>query len=138
MKRFLPYLLPVISIIFLIGSILFLDNNNGVTGFTIADTGKYPVNSDVRLEILEGQTIPGDALIVVSLDNREASMKISDFVVKAGGEEKENYEGKATFALGLSEFNIDNKVEKGNHAVGVKLVYKDSVIFESNSEVDVG
>jgi len=137
MKRFLPYLVPVISVFLIIGLFLFLDDSN-ITGFTIANPGTYVINSEVKLEILEDQTIPGDALIVVNIDDREASMQISEFIVKAGGEEKENYEGESLYVLQLSDFDIDNEVSKGNYVLGTRLEYQGGLISESSTEITAG
>lgn len=138
MKRFLPYLLPVISIVFLISLFLTLDDTSSPTGFVVADGNRYSVNSEVKLEIFEGEKMYGDALMVVSLDDREASMKISDFVVKAGGELKEVYEGEALYVLQISDFDIDNTLEEGEHTLSIKLVYNGNVISSSSSQIIAG
>ncbi|QQG39179.1 MAG: hypothetical protein HYS32_01850 [Candidatus Woesearchaeota archaeon] len=131
MKKFLPYLIPVLSIVFIAAFLVYTDNP-GVTGFAVLNN-EYEIDSSVKLKINANEVIPGDALMLVSLDDKEAGITVKDFIVKAGGEVQDEYKGGVVYSLTLKDFNLDNKLPKGEHILKTRLVYKGETISESEN-----
>jgi len=114
MNKFMPYLLPVFTLI--IGVVYFL--GPGVTGFVVVELG-----ADVRLEV--GGFLPKNAVVVVSLDGVEKRIRVDDFIVKTGEKfemEKEGFVGNYIYSLDISEFGLNTVLEEGNHVLKVSVV----------------
>ena len=76
LDKFLPYLLPVITIL---GLGVFAFTNPEITGLAVAND-KEIVNSQVRVFLDENSMLPKGSDVVVILDGKESSMKLSEFI----------------------------------------------------------
>ena len=101
MKKFLPYVLPVLTIV-IISSILFI--NPTITGFAVANQFNIEVSTS------NGFFVPEDSLVVVSLNNKKTEMPIEEFISKSGGKYEltdDGFTGDYTYLLNLDEFGLE-------------------------------
>ena len=101
MKKFLPYILPILTIV-IISSILFV--NPTITGFAVAN------QLNVEVSTSNGFFVPENSLVVVYLNNKKTEMPIEEFISKSGGEFEltgDGYTGDYTYLLNLDEFGLE-------------------------------
>lgn len=143
-KEFIPYLLPMITIIVLF---IFVSTNPNITGFAVKDI-KDKVAAKVVIFTDSNIVLPKDAVIEVSLDDQKSIMIVKNFIEKNGSwyELKtgsyplieyygEGYSGNHNYALDLESFNLGFVENKDIHTLKIKIYYKDKIISETVREV---
>ena len=141
MKRFIPYLLPVVSV-FIIGG--FLIFNPSITGFITKDIENIP---KVNVETRDDLVIPEDSLVVVSLDETKKSLALKEFIKKTQKEYKIqkgrldfiNYEGLGytgnyKYSLDLLELGFEKEDVETFKVLKIEIFYRDNLI--SNSRIE--
>lgn len=126
---------PIFSVLILVLFFTTIGNNQNITGFAVAEE-MYEINTEVVLFLSSLERLNGDSLFYVILDDRESSMTIKEFISKAGGEIKDIYQGELFYTLNLSDFDIDNKVIKGNHTLISKVVDGEKIL-ETKKDFEV-
>ena len=121
MKKLLPYLLPILTVLGIL-SILFIDPS--VTGFVV-----FEKENPVIINTEKGYFLPQDALIVVSLDDNEKSLTAEEFIKKTGEEfelTEDGYTGDYKYVLDLNEFDFN--LEKGEYVLEVVIKHNDEIL----------
>ncbi|MBS3149779.1 hypothetical protein J4455_03765 [Candidatus Woesearchaeota archaeon] len=145
LDKFLPYLLPVITIL---GLGVFAFTNPEITGLAVAND-KEIVNSQVRVFLDENSMLPKGSDVVVILDGKESSMKLSEFIEKSGGFKEiknaeikeiayvgEGYIGENVYDVDLKEFNLGMVDKKKEHDLVIKVIYNNHVLLENKRLVE--
>ena len=145
-SKFLPYLLPAITILALV---IISFTNPQITGLAVANN-KEIVTSEVRVFLDENSMLPIDSIVVVSLDEKEANMPLTEFIEKANGfkeiktaEIKEisykgkGYAGENVYDVDLKEFNLGLVDKKKEHELIIKVIFDGKVLLE-NKKIIVG
>lgn len=144
-NKFLPYLLPLISIIALATIAL---TNPGITGLAVAND-KEIVNSQVRIFLDKDSMLPKESIVVVGLDGKESSMSLTEFIERSGGFKElinaeikeinykgEGFKGENIYDLDLSEFKLGLVDKKKKHEMIIKVVFNDKVLIENKKIID--
>ena len=144
-KEFIPYILPIITIITIF--ILSMFNSNDITGFAVKElndkiTGKVVIFTDNSV------VIPKDATVELSVDMKNSSMSVEEFIKKNGssyeiktgsypilGYYGAGYSGNHNYALDLEAFNLGVVESKDIHILNIKVYYKDRILSESVREI---
>lgn len=148
-KSFMPYVLPVITIVaVVILSLWYFNGDNNTAGFAVLENMDQ-VTSKIRVELNDMVVIPKGALVEVRLDNVRASMTLEEFITKTGKEFEikdganplieywgEGYTGNYVYELDLSDFGIVNVKEKDNHLLTIRVSYGDKVISQSQNFIE--
>jgi hypothetical protein len=143
-KYFLPYLLPIVTIVIVISVISF---NPSITGFSVRDS-KYQVSGKVVVFTDSSVVIPKNSIVEVSIDNKTESISLSDFIIKNGSwyEEKTGnypnisyyglgYSGTHSYSLDLKDFNFGVFDSKDKYNLRVRVLYGDNILSETNQEL---
>jgi hypothetical protein len=143
-KDFLPYLLPIITIIIIISVISF---NPSITGFSVKDS-KYQVSGKVVVFTDSSLVIPKNSIVEVAIDNETKSISLSDFIIKNGSwyEEKtgaypnisyygSGYSGTHSYSLDLKEFNFGLFDSKDTYNLRIRVLYGSNILSETNQEL---
>lgn len=138
-KQLMPYLLPLLTIF---AALVFFIRDPTIVSYLVLDPNDLAVKIETKADL-----IPEDAIIKVVLDGQEASMTVSEFIYRAGGEfnytygylDSIGYEGYGfigdyTYTLDLKYFEI-NDVSKGDYTLKTEVLYN-TLILASN-EVNV-
>ncbi len=144
-KEFIPYLLPILTIIALI-SVAFLNPN--ITGFAVKNT-QEKVSANVVILTDASVVLPKDALVEVSLDDKKASMSVKDFIEKNGSwyEIKngayplinyygEGYTGNHVYSLKLDAFNLGLIDNREVHNLSIVIYYKDKIVSQTTRDIN--
>jgi len=139
---------PLISI----AIVLFLLMGPDITGFIVAGgpPQESEISAKVAVTINEDSFIPENALVTVYLDDRKASMPFSNFVTRTGSAynrlkeqvTKINYDGYGyggpyTYALDVSEFDLDTKVGSGEHELVIEVSYGDYIMSSNSQKITI-
>lgn len=140
------FILPVISVVLVLGLIF----NPEITGLMAAELAERQVSANITVGINEDGFVPEDSLVTVYLDGRNASMGFKEFVRRSGqgyerargevpeiGYEGYGYAGIYTYAVDISEFDIDTTLEPGEHNLTVEVGYENYVISHTSSIIEV-
>ena len=143
-KDFLPYVLPIVTLIIVISIISF---NPSITGFSIKNS-KYQVSGKVVVFTDSSIVIPKSSIVEVSIDNKTKSIGLSDFITKNGSwyEEKTGaypnisyygvgYSGIHSYSLDLKEFNFGVFDSKDTYNLRIRVLYNNNVLSETNQEL---
>ena len=144
-KQFLPYLLPLISII-AITVIAF--TNPEITGFAVAEN-KEIVTSQVRIFLDKDSMLPKESMVIVSLDGKESKMPLTQFIEKSNGFkelkkgeikaisfEGEGYIGENVYDVDLKEFNLGLVDKKEEYELIIKVLFNGQVLLENRRLVE--
>lgn len=144
MKRFLPYLVPLLSILFLLFYLAF--SKPAVTGMAALPE----VSARISLSTSEKDFLPENATISLYFANQEATMTVKDFIFKSKQEYRYiegnntilNYKGKGfsgnyTYHLPLEEFDLNRSVKPGKYDLSVRVVYSNIILSEKFEEVSI-
>jgi len=142
------FILPVISVALVVAML----PGSGITGFMTAASAPSgsQITANISVAIADDGFIPEEAVVMVYLDERSASMGFGEFVARTGAgysrvrEEvpKINYDGYGyagpyKYSLDISEFGIDASVARGSHKLVVEVSYGNYVISHSIQDIDV-
>ena len=152
MKRILPYLLPIITILIIL-SILFIRpaiTTSLVTGKAIFNPNTKILTAKITISLDPVDIIPEDSLIIIKLDDKEAGMPVKEFIkktkllyeIKQGQLKDINYEGpgflgREVYQLDISEFKLNTNLLVGEHTLITKIIYKDKMITESKETFSI-
>lgn len=130
MNKFMPYVLPVVSIFIILGFFLF---DPSITGFFVKEPEE--IGARIKVSTIEDLIIPGDAIVEVSLDGVSESITFSEFVERSGGEFEFDggYTGNYDYSLPLVDFGFTS-IREGQ-VITVKVYSGDWVISESEAVV---
>ena len=117
----MPYLLPLLTIF---AALVFFIRDPTIVSYLVLDPNDLAVKIETKADL-----IPEDAIIKVFLDGQEASMTISEFIYRAGGEF--NYTYGYLDSIG---YEI-NDVSNGDYTLKTEVLYN-TLILASN-EVNV-
>lgn len=136
MKKFMPYLLPLVTILVVAGFLLF---DPGITGFAIQD---QDYDATIKISTHEFIVVPEDTVVEVSLDDISSTMTFKEFIEKTNveyelveGSFKDidysgyGYSGRHEYFLPISEFGFDSIEEA--ETLRVKVRYRNYLISES-------
>jgi len=146
MKTLTALSVPLISVIILLAALYAF--RPSATGLSVySPEGKQLVDADVTLSTKESEILPKDAVIEVWLDEKKASMPVSDFIIKT----KQSYDikkgnfsdlyygdgftGDHDYRLALSDFNLDRNVEKGEHIFRTRIIYRQKILYEKEKKI---
>ncbi len=130
MKRFMPYLLPVLTLILVI--VLITTKPKGITGFAV-----YTARQERTIRINSSVIIPENSVVqIVYGSNSSLEVSIKEFVKKAGGEnqtgntiyselEEIGYKGYGyigDYSIQLKDLGIEDE------PVEVNVIYDDTII----------
>ena len=127
MKRLLPYLFPLFTVIS-ISTILLL--NPKIIGYTVFDDG---LTEGVEIRILRGEIIPEESFVMISLNDEVREVNIGEFIEIAGGEYElgdGGYTGDYVYRVDIRKFNFTDFRNK-NELI-VKVVYNNETISEND------
>lgn len=147
LKKIQIYIVPVLSLLTIMGFFFFTKPTP--TGMAILDINSSPdmsITAKVTLKLSKNELIPENALVIVTLDDRETSMPIKKFIELSnqpynytkGTLDIANYEGYGyigdyTYSIDLSNFDFDTKVIAGDHTFTTKIIYKEKVLYEKEA-----
>jgi hypothetical protein len=130
MKKIIPYILPAITLIWLVS---FAISEPSIVGFT---TKEIEINKEIELRTSKYYVIPEDAIIEVGLLDRKGSMSVKEFIERSGKEyqygegswDLADYSGKGfignyVYSLPIAAFGIDNRLEKGLYKIEIRTFY---------------
>ena len=114
------YTIPLISIIFLL-LIAFLQLDN-ITGFVVI----APSKDVVEIKTEEGKFLPAEAIVSISINEKNVNISAEDFIKKTGNDfkrEKLGYTGDFSYKLSIAEFGFEdwNKIR-------IDIIYKEQII----------
>ena len=130
MNRYLPYLLPLVTVL-VFGALII---NPVITGFVVKEK---VLEADVILRTEEGNFLSKDAMVVVSLGDEVKSLSVGEFIKKDGGRFEVvdgSYTGDYLYRLDISKFGLDNRLRKGEYIMMVEVIY-DGEILNSDERV---
>jgi len=143
MKRVLPYLLPILTIF---GFIVYAFINPEITGF--ATVNQVKISSDIRVRLDPDVVMPEDSIVVVSIDGKESTLTLDEFVKKTGQEFKYEqgnfpelgytglgYTGDYTYILTLDDFNLGLVDPKNEYLLEIDVKYRDYLISHSEEVI---
>ncbi|MBI2670500.1 hypothetical protein HYX18_00770 [Candidatus Woesearchaeota archaeon] len=143
-KEFLPYLLPILSLIVLFAIFSF---NPGITGFAVKDV-KERVSGNVVIFTDSNVVIPLNSIVEVSLDEKTSAIALKDFIDKNGswyetktgslpdiGYYGEGYSGNHNYALSLESLNLGAVENKEFHTIKIRVLFNGKIISETTQEV---
>ena len=143
-KWFLPYLLPLATLI-IVAFIVFLNPN--ITGFAIRENNDL-VAANIKIFTSSTQVLPPDAFVEAVLDGKSSSMSVKEFIEKNGSsfELKDGrlelidysglgYTGDNSYTLSLDKFNLGNAESKNEHILKIKVHYNNKIISESSQVI---
>lgn len=143
-KDFLPYLLPIISIILVFGIVFF---NPSTTGFVVQQN-KDKIDGKIMIYTDDQFVLPLDSTINISIDNQTASMTIQEFIkknntwfeIKTGHNNLaeyygQGYSGNHAYSLDLSEFGLGFINQKDIHNLKVRIYHKEKILSETNESL---
>ncbi|MBT3691282.1 hypothetical protein HOG16_03515 [Candidatus Woesearchaeota archaeon] len=135
MKKFTPYIVPVISVL-LILSILLIDPE--FTGLAVFENDEVMI----QLNTFKDLVLPENAELEVSIENVSSRLTIKEFIEKTGEEfelvegkieslsfEGMGYTGNQTYYLPLSEFGFEDGYAKD---IEINVYYGDLLISNQN------
>ena len=141
MKKLMPYLLPIISILLIT---IFLIFNPTITGLAVKDNN---FDAKIKISTYEYLVMPGDAYAEVSLDNSSSTMTFKKFIEKTKGEYELRdgefkdinykgigYGGNHEYFLPISDFGLNSTLEEGKN-LRVRVFYNNYLISESNTQI---
>ncbi len=143
------YILPIMSVIL----IVILAMRPDITGFMVARPSgplENQIFANISMSINEDGFIPEDSLVTVYLDDRSSSMGFKEFIDKTGtgynrmkGEipdidyEGYGFGGTYTYAIDISEFDLNTILEPGEHNLIVEVSYENYVISHTSQTIEV-
>ena len=143
--KFLPYFLPIISILVL-AVIAF--SKPEITGLAVAND-KEIVTSQVRIFLDKNSMLPKESIVIVSLDGKESKMPLTQFIEKSNGFkelkkgeikaisfEGEGYIGENVYDVDLEEFKLGLVDKKNEHELIIKVLYNNQVLLENKKIVE--
>ena len=143
MKRVLPYLLPILTIF---GFIAYAFINPEITGF--ATVNQVKISSDIRVRLDPDVVMPEDSIVVVSIDGKESTLTLDEFVKKTGQEFKYEqgsfpelgytglgYTGNYNYILTLDDFNLGLVDPKNEYLLEIDVKYRDYLISHSEEVI---
>lgn len=143
--KFLPYFLPIISILVL-AVIAF--SKPEITGLAVAND-KEIVTSQVRIFLDKNSMLPKDSEVVVILDGKEGKMPLTQFIEKSNGFkelkkgeikaisfEGEGYIGENVYDVDLKEFNLGLVDKKEEYELIIKVLFNGQVLLENRRLVE--
>ena len=145
------WIVPVLSVAVIALAYFFLEP--ATTGLVILDPENAPqlVEANVTVKTKAGEAIPPDAKVEVLLDSRKASMSLAQFIGKTGqraevaegelafvGWSGKGFTGDHVYALPLSAFSLDRSVEPGQHIFKIRLLYRNTLLYEEESRIMIG
>ncbi|HLC73190.1 MAG TPA: hypothetical protein VJH20_00970 [Candidatus Nanoarchaeia archaeon] len=143
--KFLPYFLPIISILVL-AVIAF--SKPEITGLAVAND-KEIVTSQVRIFLDKNSMLPKDSEVVVILDGKEGKMPLTQFIEKSNGFKElkngeiksisfkgEGYMGENVYDVDLEEFKLGLVDKKNEHELIIKVLYNNQVLLENKKIVE--
>lgn len=149
LKKIQFYIVPLISLIIIFSFLIFTKQTESPVGMAVLDIDTIPENSvtaKVTLKLSKNELIPENALVIVMLDDKKASMPIKQFIMLSNQPfnytegtlpiadyEGYGYIGDYTYSIDLSNFDLETKVAAGNHKFTTKIVYKDMVLYEKET-----
>ena len=144
LKKIQIYILPLISLVVIIS--FLLATKPSPTGMAVLEINATPdraITAKVTLKLSKNELIPEDALVVVILDDREASMPIKKFIeisnqpynytkgtLHIADYEGYGYIGDYSYSIELSNFELDTKILTGEHTFTTKIIYNEKVLYE--------
>lgn len=138
MKKILPYILPIITVL-LIFSVLLIDPE--LTGFAVFE------NKEVMIELntFKDLVLPENAELEVKINNESSKLTIKEFIERTGedyelieGEIEElnfsgiGYTGNQTYYLSVSEFGFENAYGKD---IEINVYYEDLLISSQSIKI---
>ncbi len=138
MKKFVPYVVPAISVL-LIFSILLIDPE--LTGFAVFE------NKEVMIELntFKDLVLPENAELEVVIAEESSRLTIKEFIEKTGEEyelvegsidslnfEGMGYTGNKTYYLPISEFGFE---EGHNKEIVINVYYEELLISSQNIKI---
>ncbi len=151
LKKIQLYIVPFLSLLIVFGFLFFTKPTP--TGMAILDINSSPdrsITAKVTLKLSSNELIPEDSLVVVMLDDREASMPIKEFInisnqpynytkgtLPIANYEGYGYIGDYTYSIDISKFKLDTKVLTGDHTFTTRIVYKDKILYEKKNRFTV-
>jgi len=144
----ISFILPITSVLIIALFLIFAKPTT--TGLTVLETDNANISeertleADVVLKTKEKEILPENTLIVVTINDKSASMNIKDFIFLCDKEydyefgrlESIDYEGYGftgnhTYKLGISNFDLDLKIILGTHSLTTKIVFEDKILYEN-------
>lgn len=143
-KEFLPYLLPIISIIVLFGIVAI---NPSITGFAVKNV-MDKVSGNVVVFTDSNVVLPLDSMVSIGLDNRTITLSLKQFIEKNGswyeiksgyypeiGYYGEGFSGNHNYALSLESLGLGIVDNKEAHDLNIRIVYKDKIITQNSQKI---
>ena len=142
--------LPFVSVVLVVGFLLFTQPQ--ITGLAVGEFegGKRTIDAAISLETVSGEIIPETASVAISLDDRQAVLRVRDFIAQSGGDyeyvkgsvESIGYEGNGftgnhTYTIQLASLPLDNRVDPGEHTFRIKMTYLQHVLLEKEEVIVV-
>ena len=134
-KWWLPYLLPVVTLI-IIGIISF--SGEGFTGLVV-----FQEEPEIKISLHSSLVVPEDTLIEVYLDDQKAELTLKEFIEMTGrdyryvygrydtlGFEGFGYTGPFDYSLRLSDLGL-----KGEGLMRIIISHKDEIIWQEEKNV---
>ncbi len=153
LKKIQLYIVPILSLIIFATIFTFTKPTLGPTGMAVSDinpTDERTVTAKVTLKLSKNELIPKDSLVMVSLDDREASIPIKEFIkisnepyeyaqgtLEIADYEGYGYIGDYTYSIDIENFNLDTKVLTGEHTFTTKIVYNNHVLYKKETTFTV-
>lgn len=131
MNKFMPYTMPIISILVIMGFV-FLDPT--VTGFFVKEDDL--IGAKITVSTTEEIVIPPEAVVEVGLDSVSREIRFSEFVERSGGDFKlveGGYTGNYNYYLRTEDLGF-NDLEAGQ-VLRVRVYSGEWVISESEAVV---
>ncbi|MBS3146829.1 hypothetical protein J4471_03990 [Candidatus Woesearchaeota archaeon] len=144
-NKFLPYLLPTLSIVVLS---LILIIKPEITGFAVVDQDKEMVSSKVTIFLDKDSMLPVESIVLVSLDNQEGTMSLIKFIERSkepktiiDGDLKEigyvgkGYTGVHQYSVDLQDFGLGLVQKSEVHSLNIRIIYDGKVLLENNRTI---
>jgi hypothetical protein len=137
-RRFMPFVLPVATLLLLSVALFLQPKIGGITGFAVLGS---PDLSAVKISLStkQGETLPEDAVVSIKLGQQEKSMTAAEFVRLSGQDYEESpmlgsaerfgFVGDHDYAVSLDRLGFSPAGLGGSPLLEVTVGYKDAVLY---------
>ena len=145
-KHIVSFMIPIASILIVIGFVFFKPNITGAS--VVEQTDNRIIDADITLKTTPNEIIPLHSIIRVSIDTVSGTVPLTQFIEKTGKKFEivegalgkinysgNGYSGNYTYTLTLKDFPLNTTIKNGTHTLINEIVFKDSVLYKNEKQV---
>ena len=133
-KEYMPFLLPAVTVIFLMGAFLIGPNITGLTVFAPFDLSSV----HITLSTSDTQILPENALITIRLGEQQKSLLAKEFIsisgndyettILSGAGDEKGFIGRHEYSVNLAKLGFSGSSLGENAHLEVSVTYKGTTL----------